>query len=669
MKSSLFGLPLLIACTMMLAQNPVPFVNQPLVPSAIAPGGPTFTLTVNGAGFVSGSTVNWNGAALATTFVSSSQLTATVPAANIANASTASIKVSSPAPGGGNSSGAYFEVSAPTDLKFSSVPLTPTDFNGCNAQLAVSCSNFVVADFNGDGNLDLTYGSFEYEGAYIFGGGLTSLGIGDGTFQSPIASGTAEFSFFVVADINADGKIDQLQINQGSAVGPTPYNIALALGKGDGTFSPPVKFGSGTTLDVFAWSVVTGDFNGDGKLDVAILDDLGVEVYLGNGDGSFQASLGSAGGAGAGGGLLVVGDFNNDGKLDITEIAGGQLQILLGNGNGTFTGGATYGGFPSSSAEIFTADFNGDDKPDLVILQLVSTSGGTMTVLLGNGDGTFANGTVYQVSGALNGGTIADFNADGRLDVALVNSTPDTGTITLMLGNGDGTFQSPTLLSSISFGIVSPTIAAGDFNNDGKMDFAGSSGIGIVALLQDYSPNFLLAVTSPTSVTVAAGQPANYMVNVTPVADFKQAVSLTCSGAPAQSTCTITPSSVTLDGVDPVTVTVAVTTTATAMSLAPKVITPFAVGHIGLFVGLVGLLVLIALAFMSGRRGAVKPQFACIMLVSLFSIGIAMTGCSGSGSKNSGGTPSGTYTLVVTGTSNSALAALTHNTKLTLIVQ
>ena len=97
MKISAFVFCLLLANPLVLAQtNPVPFVNQPLVPSAVAPGGPSFTLTLNGTGFVSGSTVNWNGVALATTVVSSSQLTATVPTGNIANAGTVSITVTTP---------------------------------------------------------------------------------------------------------------------------------------------------------------------------------------------------------------------------------------------------------------------------------------------------------------------------------------------------------------------------------------------------------------------------------------------------------------------------------------------------------------------------------------------------------------------------------------------
>src|SRR5271166_4755406 len=114
---------LMLAATFALAQNPVPFVNQPLVPDATSPGGPNFVLTVNGAGFVSGATVNWNGAALATTFVGQSQLTATVPASDIATASTASVTVVNPAPGGGTSVTQFFSVTNPA----ASVTLTELD--------------------------------------------------------------------------------------------------------------------------------------------------------------------------------------------------------------------------------------------------------------------------------------------------------------------------------------------------------------------------------------------------------------------------------------------------------------------------------------------------------------------------------------------------------------
>jgi hypothetical protein len=150
MKSARFGcLFVLFAVATALAQsNPVPLVNQPLVPTATAPGGPTFVLTVNGTGFVPGSAVNWNGTPLSTTFVSSSQLTATVPASNIAKASTASITVSSPSPGGGISNPLFFSVSAPTTLQFTSLLAS---LNDC-----FPCYNLIAADLNRDGKLDLT---------------------------------------------------------------------------------------------------------------------------------------------------------------------------------------------------------------------------------------------------------------------------------------------------------------------------------------------------------------------------------------------------------------------------------------------------------------------------------------------------------------------------------
>jgi hypothetical protein len=101
----------LLAGTVTLAQtNPVPLVNQPTVPTAVAPGGPSFTLTVHGTGFVSGSVINWNATALATTFISSSELSATVPASDIAKPSTATITVTSPGPGGGMSNPLFFSV-------------------------------------------------------------------------------------------------------------------------------------------------------------------------------------------------------------------------------------------------------------------------------------------------------------------------------------------------------------------------------------------------------------------------------------------------------------------------------------------------------------------------------------------------------------------------------
>ena len=183
----------LFAVVSLTAQsNPVPFLNQPVVPAAAAPGGAGFTLTVNGAGFVSGSVVNWDGVALPTTFVSSAQLTAAVAAADITTARTASVTVVNPTPGGGTSNVGFFPVADPV----SQVQLVAkgTAITGIRGE--------VVADFNGDGKLDL---------AIITNTDTTSsvqvlLGNGDGTLQTPVSYAVPPIGqTLVMGDFNGDG--------------------------------------------------------------------------------------------------------------------------------------------------------------------------------------------------------------------------------------------------------------------------------------------------------------------------------------------------------------------------------------------------------------------------------------------------------------------------------
>jgi hypothetical protein len=478
--------------------NPVPFINDPLVPTSAAPGGPGFTLTLNGTGFVSASVVNWNGTQLTTHFVNSSQLTATVPAANIAVAGTAAIAVSNPAPGGGTSSVAYFSITSPA----SSLAFTSFQTGSSSQGLLLNLSQPVTGDFNGDGKLDVAIP--------LSIGVAILLGNGDGTFGPPniISIGAVSvpgFAALAAGDFNGDGKLDL-------AYGDSNGDFKILLGNGDGTFQSTTA-ATGAAVGTIA----TGDFNHDGKLDLAVVGqgNTSVEILLGNGDGTFQTPLtvDAAPGAPSYEGLsgIAIGDFNGDGRLDLAvgvAIFGETLghpppavdlgvSILLGNGDGTFQLTATGLNSANSIIEIATADFNHDGKLDLLAGQWV---------LLGNGDGTFQSPGIVGSAG-VSPVVINDFNSDGQLDIAWSYYNPPGvfDGVNVTPGNGDGTFQGFSQPFAVGQGFWGAPIG-GDFNGDGKLDLLtvvdpsqnGAPGFTVTTLLQGVFP-FLVA--SPTSLT------------------------------------------------------------------------------------------------------------------------------------------------------------------------
>lgn len=444
--------------------NPVPFLNQPLVPSSITPGGSGLTVNVSGTGFVSGATLDFNGTPLATTFVDTEHLSALVPATEIATAGTASVTVVNPAPGGGSSNAAYLQVGTPeATVSFVNAPSSPLQ--------AHDPDGLVVADFNQDGRPDLAIAS----GVKLY----TMLGNGDGTFTpasgSPASIPSPPYNDFgspyigtlAVGDFNHNG-------HSGLAIAEYQNEAAVIFeGNGNGTFtssSAVFAESGGTPMS----AVEAADFNADGNLDLALVNQLnGVSlIALGYGDGAFN-SAGDLYTQGFAAGV-AVGDFNGDGKLDVAVAGGGSTEypnsgvaVSLGNQDGTFTAANSS---PISIGQdlsaIVAGDFNGDGKLDLAV---TDTGTNSVFILLGKGDGTFQSPISFAVGNSPDAIVAGDFNNDGRLDLAVANSGDNT--VTLLLGNGDGTFTNASG-SPFTVGKAPTAIVAADFNGDGKLDLA-----------------------------------------------------------------------------------------------------------------------------------------------------------------------------------------------------
>jgi hypothetical protein len=424
----------------LLAQNAVPLVNQPLVPSAVVPGGSAFTLTINGTGFAPTAVVKWNGSARATNFISSSKLAATIPAADIATATSAVVTVTNPTPAGGVSNPVSFLVAKPATGLF----ISRNDKNVNDSVQAVA-----TGDFRGIGRTDLVLAN-SANSIDVY------LGNSDGSFAAPVNYPfTSGFPVSViVADFNGDGAQDLAVL-----LGHT-HQVTVLLGNGDGSFGAGSNFATGSNPN----AIIAADVNKDGNLDLITTNfsDSTISVLLGNGDGTFQVQ--QAYGTGTHPVSVAAGDFNGDGKIDLAVVNNGDntVSILPGTGNGSFPTHVDYD-TAGSPTWVVAGDFNGDGKLDLG----VSTAAGKLSVLLNHGDGTLTPHADFTTGHNSQYMIAVDANTDGKLDLATADVADNT--VSFLQGVGDGTFKARQIFTTFN----SPAwLVAADFNRDGKPDFA-----------------------------------------------------------------------------------------------------------------------------------------------------------------------------------------------------
>ena len=392
-------------------------------------------------------------------------------------------------------------------------------------------SSVAVGDFNGDGRPDLAVANYGSNTVSVL------LGNSDGTFQPALTFATAGFNpeYVAVGDVNRDGRLDLAVAHSGSTLG----TVAVLLGNGDGTFQAPRNFSTGQG----SLSVAVGDVNGDGQPDLAVANYYSndVSVLLGNGDGTFQPAQ-SFTTAGPNPVTVAMGDVNGDGRPDLavtnsantsSGAVSGNVSVLLGNGNGTFQPARTIdvGITPDF---VVVSDFNGDGRPDLAVANFRSN---TVSVLLGNGDGTFQTPRNFDAGTGPLSFAVGDVNGDGLQDLAVANydfNIHGPNTVTVLLGNPDGTFQAPQAFGA---GTNPASVAVGDFNGDRRPDLAvanfNSNNVSVLINNTALARNTLTVTKAGTGSGTVTSDPAGINCGATCSAAFDSGTVVTLTATPA----------------------------------------------------------------------------------------------------------------------------------------
>ena len=364
-------------------------------------------------------------------------------------------------------------------------------FYGGSSPQAMTAGRF------GDGFVDLVVAdSGETTGS---GQGLTvfqSEGPSQFQLSTTIAVGAAPFAV-AAGEFTGDGKLDLAVADEASD------RVFVLLNRGDGTFLAPVAYDVGQAPT----ALVAADF-GNGQVDLATANSNSgdVSILLGNGDGTFQSQLRFA--AGPSPHAIAAADLNSDGRVDLAVANSNPntISVLLGRGDGTFQDAAA-NPVGSDALAITTADLNRDGYNDAITADFYSND---VAVLLGNGDGTFQAARSYPAGIHPTAVVAGDFNGDGRLDLAVADAGNYDGTeagVSILFGNGDGTFQPPSFYPG---GALPWSIAAGDFTGNGILDLAVANlaSNDVTILFGDGHGGF------PSSIDVPLGNQADEPVSI-----------------------------------------------------------------------------------------------------------------------------------------------------------